>query len=235
MGTVSLAKGKTALQQLNEWMAELEAALPKPVETPTEPDEIDEGLQNPSAFYDYIRGDVGELFPKMSQSQFDGVQQTLRSAAGVLPLTWCAYVLATEYHETGARMQACREAPNSSEDWRKRNLRYYPWYGRGEVQLTWERNYRYASERLTALLGRPVDLVADKDLALDPVISTAVMIYGMIEGWFTGKKLNSYINNNGGREQYVNARRIINGTDKAELIAGYAVEFEKALKLGDWR
>ena len=53
------------------------------------------------------------------------------------------------------------------------------------------------------------------------------MIYGMREGWFTTKKLSDYIKN--GKADYVGARRIINGTDEARKIAGYAEIFEKAL------
>lgn len=231
---VSLAKGKAALQQLNEWMAEIEAQLPQPIVVPEAPKSL-VGLQNPPAFYDYIRGDVGELFPVMTKSQFDGVEMTLQHAAGRLPLTWCAYVLATEYHETAKRMQAVREGLDVSDDWRRKHLRYYPYYGRGEVQLTWQRNYQKAGERLTEILGRPIDLVDNPDLMLDPEISTLVMIHGMLEGWFTGKKLNDYINNEGSRSQFTNARQIVNLLDKADLIAGHALEFKKALELGDWK
>ena len=51
---------------------------------------------------------------------------------------------------------------------------------------------------------------------------------GMIRGWFTGRKLLDYID--GDRRDYVNARRIINGTDRAQVIAGYAMAFERALR-----
>ena len=52
-----------------------------------------------------------------------------------------AYVLATAYHETAHTMKPVREAFWLSEGWRRDNLRYYPWYGRGYAQLTWRRNY----------------------------------------------------------------------------------------------
>lgn len=45
---------------------------------------------------------------------------------------------------------------------------------------------------------------------------------GCTEGWFTGKKLADY-------SDYVNMRRVVNGTDRAEMIAGYAETFEAAL------
>lgn len=193
------------------------------------------GLQQPAAFYDYIRGDAGELFPTMTTRQFEGTQETLECAAGLLPLPWCAYTLATEYHETGKRMQPVREGFDVSDTWRRKNLRYYPWYGRGEVQLTWEKNYAFATKRLRELGHDDVDLVANPDQALDQRVSTLIMIHGMLEGWFTGKKLRDYLPNNPTREQYRNARRIINGTDRADLVAGYAMEFEHALKEGVWK
>jgi len=51
----------------------------------------------------------------------------------------------------------------------------------------------------------------------------------MMRGLFTGKKLNDYFNAN--TCDWLNARRIINGTDHAELIAGYAQKFYNALIL----
>lgn len=50
----------------------------------------------------------------------------------------------------------------------------------------------------------------------------------MKEGWFTGRKLSDYISGN--KKDYVNARRIINGMDKAQKIANEAVIFERALR-----
>jgi putative chitinase len=56
----------------------------------------------------------------------------------------------------------------------------------------------------------------------------------MLAGWFTKKKLRDYIPQHPTRQHYKNARRIINGTDKDDLIAGYALVFEEALKKGEW-
>lgn len=227
------AEAKEALLQVVGWIDRtLEAATPAVVVPVLPATQV--GLQNPGAFYDYIRGDKGELFPVFSDAQFQGVQQTLKYSAGRLPLCWCAYVLATEYHETARRMQPVKEGLTVSEEWRKKNLRYYPWYGRGEIQLTWEDNYRRVKEEL-AKLGYDVDLTANPDLALDPKISTIIMVEGMVHGWFTGKRLRDYINTAGDRKQYFNARRIVNVLDKADLIAGYALEFEKGLTAGDWK
>ncbi len=132
-------------------------------------------------------------------------------------------MLATAYHETKYTMQPVREAYWMSEAWRKKNLRYYPHYGRGYVQLTWPFNY----ERADRELGLNGALVANLDLAMQPDIAAKIMIYGMREGWFTNKKLSDYIK--AGKADYVGARRIINGTDAARKITGYAETFEKAL------
>jgi hypothetical protein len=49
----------------------------------------------------------------------------------------------------------------------------------------------------------------------------------MADGWFTGKKLSQYFND--GKDDPVNARQIINGNDKDDLIAGYHEDFLAAL------
>jgi len=76
-----------------------------------------------------------------------------------------AYVLATVEHETNATFEPVIEAYWVSEQWREENLRYYPYYGRGFVQLTWDYNYDKYSDKLG------VDLLADPDLVLEPNVS----------------------------------------------------------------
>jgi len=132
-----------------------------------------------------------------------------------------AYVLATAYWETARTMEPVREAFWLSEDWRQQNLRYFPWYGRGFVQITWERNYHKAG----AELG--VDLTTDPDAVMDPAVSAEILVLGSLEGWFTGKKLADYITLK--HSNYRGARRVINGTDKASVIAEIAREYEEAL------
>jgi putative chitinase len=62
------------------------------------------------------------------------------------------------------------------------------------------------------------------------------MTKGMIEGWFSGDKRGRHTmvrhmpNAEGSFSQFKNSRRIINIMDKAELIAGYAINFQSALK-----
>ena len=177
---------------------------------------------NRTQFFNTVRKQLHQ--GKLNQEQVNGYESVLKELACYdLSTQEKAYMLATAYHETKYTMQPVREAYWISEAWRKKNLRYYPHYGRGYVQLTWPFNY----ERADRELGLNGALVANLDLAMQPDIAAKIMIYGMREGWFTNKKLSDYIKN--GKADYVGARRIINGTDDARLIAGYAETFEKAL------
>lgn len=148
---------------------------------------------------------------------------------------WLAYMLATTFHETDRKMLPINEYGSAAYF----NKRYGPntsvgktlgntvpgdgnrFHGRGLVQLTGRANYLRAGNKIG------VDLLADPDAALDLDNSVRIMFDGMASGWFTGKKLADYFNTLGG--DYVNARRIINGTDKASLIAGYAQQFHSAI------
>ncbi|WP_051289355.1 glycoside hydrolase family 19 protein [Chryseobacterium daeguense] len=132
-----------------------------------------------------------------------------------------AYVFATVFHETGSTFLPVREAPRLSEDWRKRNFRYYPYYGRGYVQITWDYNYKAYSKKLG------VDLLKIPDLAMKPDYAWFILIDGFKNGVFTGKKISDYINDK--KKDYRNARRCINGTDRMDQIAIYAKEFEQIL------
>ena len=132
-----------------------------------------------------------------------------------------AYILATGYWESAHTMEPVVEAFWLSEEWRKRNLRYYPWHGRGLVQITWERNYKHAGDRLG------VDLTTDPSKVMEPEIAVDILVRGMIEGWFTGRKLSDYITEN--KADYRGARRIVNGTDQARAIATLAQQYEGVL------
>ena len=144
------------------------------------------------------------------------------------PINHLSYILATVYWETNKRMQPVKEAYWKSEAWRKKNLRYYPYYGRGLVQTTWEENYK----KLGNIVG--VDLVENPDLLLSWDYAAQAVFVAMETGLYTGKKLSDYIDDAEETDEedyreYVEARRIINGTDKAKVIADLAVLFEAAL------
>lgn len=165
---------------------------------------------------------------RLTKTQVSGMEAKIRACeAAAFPLSWAAYVLATSYHETAKRMQPVREGLNASDAWRKKNLRYYPWYGRGDVQLTWKHNYERADKELQ-LGGR---LVENADLALDPEISARIIVEGMEKGWFTNRSLGDYLSTKeiATKDDFTKARRIVNGTDKDDLIAGYAMKFQDAL------
>lgn len=133
-----------------------------------------------------------------------------------------AYVLATVEHETAGTFQPVKEAYWNSENWRRTHLRYYPYYGRGYVQLTWKDNYRKYGEKLG------IDLVNNPDLALEPENSVFILVDGFKTGAFTGKKLTDFVNEDG--TDFYNARTCINGHDKAETIASMAERYQERLE-----
>ena len=133
-----------------------------------------------------------------------------------------AYVLATTEWETAHTFKPVREAYWLSEDWRRKNLRYYPYYGRGYVQLTWRANY----DKYSKIIG--TDLVNNPDKVMEPNLSLFILVHGFKTGTFTGRRITDYINRE--RTDYRNARRCINGTDKASEIAQLALAWERTLK-----
>lgn len=94
--------------------------------------------------------------------------------------------------------------------------------GRGLCQTTGRRNYTWAS----TIVGQ--DCVADPDLLLRPEWACKVLFAGMIGGHYTGKKLADYFH--GAASDWLDARRIINGTDHAADVAALAEHFFAALK-----
>jgi putative chitinase len=183
-------------------------------------------------FFTHIRPSA--LYKRLTTSQVSGHEDIIKALRKHnVPLSHAAYVLATAYHETAHKMQPVREGLNASDAWRKRNLRYYPWYGRGHVQLTWRENYVKADQKL----GLGGALVANADLALDPEVSAEVLVVGSVEGWFSGDKKGRHTlarhlpnGNTATRAQFKQARRIINIMDKADQIAGYALIYQEALR-----
>ena len=153
-----------------------------------------------------------------------------------------AYILATAYWETARSMTPIKETvmphhkdknPSDAtviarlDAWAKRigrtsNIYWREgWFGRGFVQLTHKVNY----ERATRELG--VDLVSDPAKAMEPSISAKVLVRGMMQGWFTGAPLARFINST--EVDYVNARRVVNGTDRAQDIADIAAQYYEVL------
>lgn len=163
---------------------------------------------------------------KLSKQQVEGMTYLLDvwdDRYSECDYRWLAYCLATAKHETAHKMMPVPEIGKGRG--RKYGVptgRYKKvYYGRGHVQLTWEKNYRTMSK----YVGE--DLVQFPEKALDPAISATVLYEGMMRGLFTGKKLSDYID--GDRCDFEGARRIVNGTDRAKLIAGYAYAFADAI------
>lgn len=175
-----------------------------------------------AAFFDKARSYFGPL----SQTQVDGANAICTAASG-LPIKHIAYMLATAWHETAHTLKPIEEyGKGAGRAYGSPDGQWHKVYdGRGLVQLTWLRNYVFANAKLHAIgiLKDTEDLVKTPELALRPDIAAAIMVHGMEEGWFTGKKLADFTD-------YLSMRRIINGTDKADLIAGYAIKFEDCLK-----
>lgn len=143
-----------------------------------------------------------------------------------------AYVLATGYHET-SRWRYRREIGRGKGRIYGEDVLVYRnqreiYFGRGDGQLTWLMNYARMSVRLTLELGREIDLVNNPALAEQPEYSALILWEGMVDGLFTGAGLADFIRP--GSVDYVRARRIVNGNDKAELIAGHARKFESCLR-----
>lgn len=90
------------------------------------------------------------------------------------------------------------------------------------MHLTWKNNYQKAKDKFE------IDYVNQPELAGDFKHAVPIMIWGMEDGLFTGKKLSSYINNNG--IDYEGARKIINGSDQKVLIASYTMKFQTILE-----
>lgn len=166
---------------------------------------------NLRVFFDGVRPIFGGT---LAQSQVEGMENILRYRdtrySGVTN-DQLAYMLATAYWETAHTMQPVTEYGSQAY---LRAKKYWPWIGRGLVQLTWKDNF--------AKFG-----ITNPEDALKWDKALYIFFRGMVEGMFTGKKLSDYITDT--KRDYVNARRIINGVDKASTIAAIANKFRTAL------
>ena len=198
----------------------------------------------------YFFDEYQKRFTKLTYTQknaleniFTGIEEYCENDKSyVCSLKKIAYMLATAKHETGHTFEPITERGNRSyfnkydpvlantPERRKRAIEMentqqgdgFKYRGRGYVQLTWKKNYRKSGEYLKK------DLVNNPELALDQKNATKIMIYGMETGMFTTKKISSYISED--TADYLNARRVINGMDKAATIAGYASKLEECLR-----
>lgn len=183
-----------------------------------------------ATFFSEYRAGFGKL---RDQSQVDGLEVLLdlMEADPWPDIRQAAYFLATVKHECADTWQPIEErgSPEYFDRYEGRSSlgntepgdgRLFK--GRGYPMTTGRRNYTLFSERLG------IDFVGTPRLMLLPKHAYAVAKIGMLEGLFTGKKISDYIGPAG--TDWVNARRTVNGLDKAELIAGYARTFHGILK-----
>lgn len=191
-----------------------------------------------TAFLNGYSKAYGNVDPKAAA----GLEQLLSSMEldpDLADRRWIAYMLATVKHEcankfqpiteVGARSYFDKYEPGTSLGKSLGNTQAgdgYLFRGRGYVQITGRTNYQTMTARLTLTGGD--DLILHPDQALQPGIAYRIMSFGMRRGSFTGKKLADYIDAAGAN--YQQARRIINGLDRADLIAGYATTFESILR-----
>ncbi|MBQ0112892.1 MAG: hypothetical protein KBT03_07170 [Bacteroidales bacterium] len=183
----------------------------------------------------------------LTQEQVDGINHYVSEIDkdGGISYAQASYVLATVWHETATKMKPIEEYGKGQGrpygTWHKNSkgdlysfkngnkkeaylYKDYPhlYYGRGDTQNTWFDNY----SKLSKVFG--VDFLRKPELLLTREWSTKATLYSMKNGLYTGKKLSDYINTT--KTDFVNARRIINGVDRASQIAKYAEIFLKALK-----
>jgi len=194
---------------------------------------------NREAFFAHLRRrDSGVFGTSLSQGQVDGIEALL-DAGRDLPLHHIANVLAQVYRETGGRMVPVRETFADSDAqaiarldraWARGQLPWVKspywrggWFGRGQIQLTHESNYRKFG------ISDPADA-----MRLD--VSARVAVEGMRDGKFTGRKLADYdFPADLDAPPDNNPRRIVNGRDGTDAeVAGYHRAFAAALEAGGW-
>ena len=182
-------------------------------------------------FYAAIRSN--KLFKTLSNEQVQSIDTIINAwdNSGYIDLRWLAYMFGTIYHETARTMLPIEEYGKGGgrKYGNKIKMNGQPYtkpdkiyYGRGFVQLTWYENY----DLMGMLLGE--DLLNFPEKALQTDIATKILFEGMTKGNssfgdFTGKCLEQYFNDT--TEDWINARKIINGKDKAKTIANYSQKF----------
>ena len=197
---------------------------------------------NRAFFFNFVR--LNLFGGRLKQSQVDGLGFILdgwEDDHARKDDRWLAYALATTHHETDMKMKPIGEyggnryffdmydIEGSRPQVARRLGNTRPgdgvaFHGRGYVQLTGRANYKKMEDRYD------IDLTSDEiaaDFALDGALAAKIMFYGMEKGVFTGKSFGDYFNQT--TEDWINARRIINGLDKANMIASYGQGYYAAI------
>lgn len=150
---------------------------------------------------------------RLSQIQVDSVTAILEACEAnlITDNRKIAYILATAFHE--ARLKPVEEIGHGVGKEYGKFINGHVYYGRGLVQLTWKSNYETFGHLLK------IDLVNNPSLALNIDYAADIIVIGMNKGIFTGIGLSKYFNEN--VTDPIQARKIVNGLDCANLIAGY--------------
>jgi putative chitinase len=165
-----------------------------------------------------------QAYGKVTQKTVDAVEFLLSKFERTkLSRPQIAYLFGTVKHETANTFLPIYEKGRKSYfnkyDGRLGNNQKgdgYKYRGAGYVQLTGRTNY----------LKYGID--TDPALAIEPNTAFDILVDGCTRGVFTGQRLDKYIN--ASKTDFMGARRVVNGNDKASLIAGYARTFDKILK-----
>lgn len=176
---------------------------------------------NREKLFDYLR----DVFGSLDQTYVDGVESTLESCA----IHGCgrgqtAYLLGTGHLETDGTFN-----PDIDEYGKGAGKKYgkpagpygHIYYGRSIPQVTWLDNYAKLKKIYNVDFVRQPGLVKSVEYAFD------IHVRGMMEGWWTTKKLPDYINKD--TRNYKDARRTINGTDRWQDIRALSYHYEAAL------
>lgn len=211
-----------------------------------------------SKFFDAVRPTI--FGGKLSQPQVNGIEAIMDAvdAEGVTDLRQVAYILATPMIETGGTFVPIVENLNypaqgllktfpkyftaaqansyARQPQKIANRAYggrmgngpeasgdgWKYRGRGFVQITGHDNYA----KFSKILG--IDILSNPDLALSDDIAAKIIVIGMRDGIFTGHKLSNYFEPDSA--DWLGARYIVNGQDKAPQIASFGRQFWTALK-----
>lgn len=203
---------------------------------------------NRAVFYRELRKG---LFQSLSRRQVAGMEVLLdvweESYADDYPMSFLAASLGTTKLETAHTMQPIKEIGG-----RKYFMGMYDktgnrpkkaaelgntkvgdgatFSGKGFVQATGRGNSRKLGKLFKKYFNIDVDFEENPDKLLEPFYAAHALYLGCITGLYTGKGWGDYIKSSPATfNEFKSSRRVVNGTNKATMIAGYCVEFQKAL------
>ena len=152
---------------------------------------------------------------------------------GITDKSHIAYVLASAHHESGMGRFMAEFADGTAYEGRLDLGNTQPgdgprFKGRGFVQITGRRNYTLYTGILSVTRDPDVDLVNNPGRAAEPAIAAMILAHGMSNGTFTGRRLSDF--GLDGNYNFVQARRIVNGLDRANAIAAIARSYRALMR-----